>query len=156
MKKFNKVIQVEVSLDTIAQNLLSTMNEAFPHRELVVENIIGSSDAHQLSLLYNSLNGYTNEIDFNVGDIIKPTNVTSYGYWTEEDVNAGSTSCKAIEEAEIIEINIYAPEKLRIKYVTPRKDGTMNVNKTWIRHTECELSIARTQEEVIDAIMDKI
>jgi hypothetical protein len=75
MKKFNKVIQVEVSVDTIAEKLLETMAPDFKHREQVVEAIIGAmvehEELHKIAPLYNALNGFSNDINFKAGDKVK-------------------------------------------------------------------------------------
>jgi hypothetical protein len=138
MKSFNKVIQVEVSVDTIANNLLNTMNDSFPHAEMVVEAIIGSSSNHQLGLLYNSLNGYTNDINFSVGDMIVPKDFKAYGHWEGIDQ---PESYRLVQEAKIIEINIYAQDKVKIQYFTPNSKGTDTTNTKWISHIGCELIV---------------
>lgn len=138
MKAFNKVIQVEVSVDTIANNLLETMLGNFPHRELVVESIIGGASNHQLSLLYNSLNGYTNDINFKVNDIIVPNDFKAYGYWEGADQ---PESYRAIQEAKIIEMNIYAKEKICIEYSVPNSKGESRTSTKWVSHLGCELVI---------------
>jgi hypothetical protein len=72
MKSFNQVITVKVSVDTIAKNLLNQINSDFKHRELIVESIIGGMlNEDVLGYLHNSLNGYTEEINFKVGDKVK-------------------------------------------------------------------------------------
>ena len=138
MKAFNKVIQVEVSVDTIANNLLGTMMDSFPHAELVVETIIGSASTHQLGLLYNSLNGYTNDINFSVGDIIVPKDIKAYAYW--EGIDAPE-SYRVIQEAKIIELNVYAQDKIKIEYSYPNSKGTFSINTKWISHIGCELIV---------------
>jgi hypothetical protein len=135
MKTFNRVIQVEVSIDTIAQNLLSTMVDSNPHREMVVEAIIGSASNHQLGLLYNSLNGYTNDINFKVGDMIVPKDIKVYGFWDGAD---SAESYRAILEAKIVEINVYSQDKIKIEYAYPTNKGTFSTTTKWISHIGCE------------------
>jgi hypothetical protein len=154
MKRFNKVITIEVSVDNIANELRNKLVDSFPHGDLVVETIIGSSNEQQLSLLYNSLNGFTNEIDFKVGDKVRPTNLHSYGFWCQEDIDKNDSSNKRIEEAIIDEIDIYAPKKLKVKFLVPNKDNIMEYRYHTIKHTECEL-IVDSQAQVIEAIVDK-
>ena len=67
MKKFNKTITVQVSVDSIAEKLFAEVNEKFAHRDMLVEAIIGSSNERQLGFIYNSLNGYSNEVNYTVG-----------------------------------------------------------------------------------------
>jgi hypothetical protein len=146
MKSFNKVIQVEVSVDTIAHNLLETMHDSFPHREMVVEAIIGSASNHQLGLLYNSLNGYTNDINFKVGDMIVPKDIKAYGYW---DGVVQSESYRSILEAKIIEIDIYAQDKIKIEYAIPNSKGEFKPATKWISHIGCE-------QVVLSSIIDEV
>ncbi len=136
MKSFNKVITVEVSVDTIANNLLETIHDSHPHREMIVETIIGSANVHQLGLLYNSLNGFTNEINFKIGDIIVPKDIKAYGYWEGKDQ---PQSYNFVQEAKIIEIDIYAKDKIKIEYILPNGKGVKE--SKWISHIGCELIV---------------
>ncbi len=138
MKSFNKVIQVEVSVDTIANNLLSTMVDSNPHREMIVEAIIGSSSNHQLGLLYNSLNGYTNDINFTIGDIIVPNDYKAYGWWEGIDQ---PESYRALQEAKIIDIDIYAKDKICIEYRVPNNKGDFRTSAKWISHIGCQVIV---------------
>ena len=71
MKRFNKTITVEIQVDSIAQQLLSTINPEFKHREELVESIIGTAlNSNSMLYIYNSLNGFTNDINFAVGDTV--------------------------------------------------------------------------------------
>lgn len=71
MQKFTEVIKVEVEVESIHQQLLSTFPEDYKHKEILAHAIIGSSlSANKLGFIYNALNGYSSEIDFNVGDEI--------------------------------------------------------------------------------------
>ena len=78
LKKFNTVIKVEVSVDSIAEQLLSFMKPEEKHKELVTETIIGTLlHENRVGILYNALNGYTNEINFKEGDKIICTEIVN-------------------------------------------------------------------------------
>jgi len=151
MKNFNQSIKVEVSVDSIAKQLLDNMNPEFKHNELVVETLIGrmlSYDKTGISMLYNSLNGYNQEINFEVGNIVKPTNLNKYSYWGTNDEGERVRSSKDIDTAEIVDINPYADNKLEIAYATFDSRGNTITVKEWVNHTQCdkvELELALAQ-----------
>jgi hypothetical protein len=142
MNKFNATISVIVSVDSIANNLLDQMNPAFKHRELVVETLIGrmlSQDKSALSRLYNALNGYLDDINFQVGDVVVTEDVTAYGYWEEPVPGTRQQSRKKVAHATVVEINKHADHTLKVSFEVPKKDGTMELETQWTRHTECKM-----------------
>jgi hypothetical protein len=80
MQKFNQVIKVEINVDSIAKQLLSTHADSFPHAELLTEMIIGTAlETGTIGKIYNALNGYDVLIDFKEGDKMECSE-TYYGY----------------------------------------------------------------------------
>jgi hypothetical protein len=71
MKRFNKSIHIEVSIDSIAQKLLASIDSNNPHAELIVESIISPMSSHEdrvrLGKLFSALSGYREEINFYEG-----------------------------------------------------------------------------------------
>lgn len=144
MRKFNQVITIEVSVDAIAEQLLSAMKDDYKHKELVTESIIGSSfSAGKLGFVYNALNGYTNEIDFKVGDVI----YCKDDYYTYNEIvngvpeRLGGGKRIDIGIAEVIDVNEYADKKLQIRYIvlTHNRTGfSYEYNIVWVKHTECQ------------------
>ena len=137
MKKFNQVISIEVPVDSIAQLLLDNLNPEFKHRELVAEAIVGRMmNDKSLTFLYNSLNGYTCDIDFCVGDVVctTPGNLRVYGYFTPESIEKNDTIYGDILEGVVIEINPYANEKIKIEYKVPNKKGEFDTKTQWVNH----------------------
>jgi hypothetical protein len=132
MKSFDKVIKIEIAANQIAKMLLANMNPEFKHAEIVVESIIGSANDVALGMIYNSLNGYKEEINFEVGDIVQPKDLSDYGYWDGE-----KQSREDIKSATIIEIDVYKEDKLKVSYEKPIQDGSIRVEKTWISHRRC-------------------
>jgi len=150
MKNFNKQIQITVELDTIAQNLLSTMKEDEKYRVLIVEAIIGkmesTNDTTAMTLLYNALNGFTNSVNFKEGDKVICSNEV-YAHWEEEQ----RASMRAIGEAKVIEINEYAKNKVKIEYYLPQSDGSSTKSSSWVSHTQCsKVPVEVTIEELAD------
>lgn len=140
MKSFNQVISVEVSVDSIAQELLNTISPDYAHREILVEGIIGraiSSDKQALAVIFNSLRGYTGEIDFKVGDVVVPGDLRVYAFWTPKSIEENNTVYGEIKSATIVEIDTYANEKLKISYEVPAKDGSVKTETKWYSHLRC-------------------
>ena len=137
MKKFNKVITIEVAVDSIAEQLLSTLSPDFKHRELVVEAIIGTGvDKNTLSYVYNAMNGFSPEIDFKVGDIVMSEH-TEYMYKTEDSRVKGNSQSEAIGQCKVINIDLYTKDKLQVEYVYYNRAGTTEPKTAWVKHTNC-------------------
>lgn len=141
MVKFNESIRITVEVNTIAEMLLAQMSADFKHKEIVVESIIGralASDKSALSRLYNALNGHIPSIDFSIGDMVVPENVTPYAYWSKDDAGVLQRSSKKIVAAKIVEIDLFKDQNIRVEYEAPLRDGTMETSSTWINHTDCK------------------
>ena len=135
MKTFNKQIKVTVELDTIANQLLNTISPENKHRDNIVEAIIGRMDANNdsagMTLLYNALCGFSNDVNFEVGDIVSCTE-SCYGYW-----DGKNESYREIAECKVININIYSKDKLHVEYNIPNKNGNIQTKKMWVSHLNC-------------------
>jgi len=138
MKNFNQVITVQVSVNSIAQQLLDTMSPDFKHRELVTESIIGRMfNDGSLSYLYNSLNGYSASIDFQIGDEVSSADgFRTYGYWTPESIEKGDTCLGYVKSGRVVEINEYSDKKIKIECQVPNKKGGFDVNTQWVNHLD--------------------
>ena len=133
MKKFNKTISIEVSVDSIADNFLSQLNPDFKHKELLAEAVIGSAlEKGNLGFIYNALNGYNNEINFQIGDKII---CTSNAYiWNQEKQKSEYTK---IGECVVREVNVYSSSKLKVEYSYINKEGELITDIDWVNHTNC-------------------
>lgn len=141
MKQFNQVISIEVSVDSIANNLLSQFKEDFKHKELVTEAIIGRAlavDNGMLSTVFNALNGFDGSINFQIGDVVRPKELYAYGYWTPESIEKGSSVHAYIESAKVVDINLYSDKKLKLEYSVPQKDGKFKTETEWYSHRKCD------------------
>lgn len=97
LKKFNKTIRVEVSLDSIAQKLFDSLKDDV-NKHLITEQIIGVLDnVDRIDSLYNALNGVIPTIDFSVGDPVL----------CEEKYHNGKERV-TIGEATVVEIDEFA------------------------------------------------
>lgn len=116
MKKFNQIIEVQVSIDDIADKLLSTIDKSNPHSELIAETIIGNlaniTDKIGISQLYTALNGYTNDINFQENQHVI-CNDTYYGY----DPISEKIGRYFINDCVILKIDKYKRDNVLVSYV---------------------------------------
>ena len=117
MKIYNKVIEITVSVDTIAARLLDSMKES-PIAKNIVEAVIGTalSTGRGLDKLYNALCGFTNELAYKVGDEI------AVHCEAEAIHNCHPELHKEYYRAEIIGVNEYdiLPLDVRVAYVNSK------------------------------------
>ena len=138
MKKFNKVIAIEVEVDSIAQQLLSMFNKEEKHAEITTEAIIGNLVAKErVSDLYNAMNGYTTSINFKIGEVVLTSNLNCWCYPTEESRTNGSSESLKIEQATIVDIDEYADRQLKVSYFAPNKKGNEEERSEWVRAKNC-------------------
>lgn len=132
MKSFNKTITVEVSVDDIATKLLDTISDSFPHREMLVETIIAIGlQASSLNYLYNSLNGYTNDINFEVGQYVVCSETKYQPYHPNKPSNKDYVP---IGECKIVEINPFSTSKVYVEYTGYNKNGETTIEHSWVSH----------------------
>jgi len=152
MKTFTEVIKVEVPVNALAQKLLATMQD-FEHGTTVVESIISCMlKGNNLLYLYNSLHGFTNEINFSVGQEITCSD-TSYQYeeilpLTLEVISnvvepvlkpsKSIRSYKPIGNCVIVKIDLYIPNKIQVKFDTFDIDGQPTTDTEWVNHLHCD------------------
>ena len=138
MKKFNKNIKIEVSVDMIAEQFLATINAEEKHRELIAEAVIGNLESkNRLGGLYNALNGFNPTINFAVGDVVIPEDISAYGYWTPKSIEEKNSCYQKIAEAKVISIDEYADKTLLIEFPVPKKNGSMTMQQERVNHTNC-------------------
>jgi len=138
MKRFNKTINVEVEVDSIAEKLLSMFNKDEKHSEITTEAIIGNLVAKErISDLYNAMHGYTSKLNFQVGEVVITENLTCWCYPTEESRIKGSSESMKIDQATIVDIDEYADRQLKVSYFAPNKKGNEEERSEWVRVKNC-------------------
>jgi hypothetical protein len=136
MKQFNKTISIEVSVDSIANMLLSNMKEDFKHKDIVVEAIIGAGvEKGGLSYVYNALAGFSNAINFAVGEMVV-CKETAYVY--QHNQEKIQRSPRVIGDAKVIEINEFADRKVRVEFIGINSNGEPTTYEEWVSHTSCD------------------
>lgn len=130
MKQFNQSIQIEISVDSIANQLLDQFKDDFKHREIVVEAIIGralAEDKNALGIIYNSLGGFKREVNYQIGENVATESLYAYAYWNGESHSRGE-----IKSAMVVKVDPYASRPIKVQYEVPKKDGTWNLETEWV------------------------
>ncbi len=138
MRKFNQTISIEIEVDTIASQLLNTINPEFKHREPVVEAIIGTAlnNKETLSHIYNAMNGHLPEINYKVGDVILCKSST-YMYLSEQSRAKGDSERSELGKCVIVDINPYRTEPLCVEYDFYHSDGSVTRDTRWVAMRYC-------------------
>lgn len=137
MKKFNQTISVEVSVDSIAEKLWSTFDPNFAHAELLTESIIGSNlESGKLGYVYNALNGFNNDIDFQVGQTVD-CKESIYSWVLDQSTGSYKREYMSLGKATIVEINLYKSDKLLVEYNTLNSKGDHITETKWVDHRAC-------------------
>lgn len=153
---FDQVIKIEVEVNDIFNKLRDEFPSDYKHRDLVAHAIIGTAVNNQtLGYLYNALNGYTPLIDFQVGDMVECTEEERCERY---DGNLSGDTMLATEAAldpeykakwmtrdvaigvcEVIEINLYSAQKLKVRFTEDHKwnVGQKVENEEWVSHKNC-------------------
>lgn len=138
MKKFNSTISIEIEVDAIANKMLSTMEESNPHKEMITETIITSMVmSGHIGLLYNNLNGWTNELDFKEGQLVSAkTNTYDYSIVSKAE-EAMDIKMKDYEIglATVVQIDIKrSSEKIRVSFDGIDSKGNPEKKYKWVNH----------------------
>jgi hypothetical protein len=137
LKKFNQQIQITVEVDSIAEKLMGTFPEDYKHKEELTETIVGSMlTMGHIGYLYNSLNGFNNDIDFKVGDKV----VCESKKWTNTptEVEGKFTDVQQpIGECEVVAINLFSDNKLCVQYNKLNSRGEAVTDTNWVSHKKC-------------------
>ena len=132
MKRFNKQIEISFSVDTVAEMLLAKIDTSFPHKELLVENIIApmvvngnSGDSKRLGSIISALFGVKKELDFNVGDRMFCTDTY---YANNEYHKKGSCTILEVEPHK-------DGDEIKIEYKRLQRDGEYKTDTSWVSPT---------------------
>jgi len=136
---FNQTISIEVSLDDIYRKLMGTFPEDYKHKEILSHAIVGSAMEYGgIGFIYNALNGYTNDVDFKVGDIVVCTSQDRKVYTSvTEEGKRPDWNWRAIGDCQVIEINMYKRSKLRVEFQQINSEGKSEVTSAWVDHKKC-------------------
>jgi hypothetical protein len=136
LPKFDQVIKIEIEVQSIHEKLLNELPEDYKHRAILAHAVIGSAAQNGgLNYIYNALCGFTNDVDFKVGDNVICTEIDKYerydanieaedGSSLIHDINVHAQDYKPkwkartvkIGECSVKSINLYASNKLEVEY----------------------------------------
>ena len=85
--------------------------------------------------MYNALNGYNNDIDFKVNDIIICSEKT---YNRVEEDGEYVEKYVAVGECRVIEVDIYRSDKLKVEYNKTDSLGNTKLETRWVSHSRCD------------------
>lgn len=140
LPKFNEVISIQIEVSAIYDKLIETFPVDYKHKELLSHAIVGSSLSRgNLGYIYNALNGFTNDIDFKVGETVICSEESRWERYdankeneygspillsiTDEKTPVGGDKPKwkarqvPIGECVIESIDIYKNDKLNIEFI---------------------------------------
>lgn len=136
---FNQTISIEVDVDTIHQKLMGTFPEDYKHKEILSHAIVGSAMEHGgIGFIYNALNGYTNDVDFGIGEVVECTSKDRIVYTPSTPEKKANWEYAPIGQCTIVAINIYNTRKLRVEFISDKRDGSgTEVKREWVDHKTC-------------------
>lgn len=162
LPRFEQEISIVLPVEMIYRKMLETLPVEYKHRETLAHAIIGSTVGNgKVAYIYNALAGFTNEIDFQIGDRVACTSKDrqeSYDYNLEssdgEEKPAGieikerdGTAYKpnwsvrdvAIGDCEVVEIDMYSDKKLKVQFIQDKRyNGGKETVTEWVNHKTCQ------------------
>ena len=153
MKAFNKTITVEVSLDSIAQNMLGKMDKSVINASEIIETILETIPLEKVQYLYNSLNGFSNEINVKVGEMFYCNNRIYHPNHPIVKENDLKDKYMEIGNCVIVEIGLYSKNKVEVECDFWGRDG-VGKDKFWVRHQSLE--VYREDEVIYEDNNDKV
>lgn len=139
---FNEVIKIEVEVQSIYEKLLATFPEDYKHKEILSHAIIGAANTHGgIGYIYNALSGFTNEIDFKVGDVVLCTEQERNEFIEGDDVMVRHRKTKSVEIGKCVikEINLYKSDKILVEFTEAYNydDSGTRTTTSWVSHKNC-------------------
>lgn len=135
---FNQTISIEVDVDSIHQKLMETFPEDYKHKEILSHAIVGSAMEHGgIGFIYNAMNGYTNDVDFKVGELVNCTSQVKREYIPSTPETKANRIMKEVGNCEIVDINLYKTDKLCVKFMQHNYEGQSEEVTRWVNHKTC-------------------
>jgi hypothetical protein len=158
MPRFTDSITITVDVDTIFEKLLGQLPEDLKSREILAHAVVGSAvENGTISYIYNALNGYTNEINFEVGNMVVCTETERHERYdanlededgkrrpnveftpTEDYKPNWKRRSVQVGECKVLEINLYKKDKLKVQFQSAAYSGDkMETKEVWVSHKAC-------------------
>jgi hypothetical protein len=147
MRTFNKTVNIQFSIDSVANMLLEKIGPEFPHRELLVESIItplvvngSSNDEKRLGLMLSAMFGHKNELDFSNGQRLYCTD----SVYVKNDY-------KEIGFCTVLEVEPYRDDtQVKISFMKP---GETKEQTKWVRSSHLR-NLTTEEDDHIQAGID--
>lgn len=135
---FNRTISIEVDVDDIHKKLMGTFPEDYKHKEILSHAIVGSAMEYGgIGFIYNALNGYTNDVDFGIGEVVNCTSKDKREYIPSTPETKANRIMKEVGNCEIVDINLYKTNKLCVKFMQDDYEGQPEEVTRWVDHKTC-------------------
>ena len=138
MKKFNQTITIEVSVNSIAQNLLGKMDKSTVNADSIVETLMEIVPLEKMQYLHNVLNGFTNEIDVKVGEMFYCNHKLYHPNHPIVKENDLKDKYIEIGNCVVTNINLYTKDKVEVEYEFWSRDGIQK-ERFWVNHQLLEV-----------------
>ena len=147
LKKFNQSIQITIEVDQIAKMLLSKMGADATHKELIVETVIGSMmhSPKGLTPLYNSLNGWENELDFQEGQEVMVKYRDLCCPWAHEAYRIDKYDM--LVKCKIGSIDVFRGREIELEYIYLNEEGKEKKGTTMVIKSDIQASYSHELEQ---------
>lgn len=152
LNKFNKSIEIVVSVDSIAARLASMMNPENPHTNLLVNVIIGQAisngQMHDLGRIFNAMNGHIDKLDFEIGqELFCTEDVHSYLF-------SKGGSRHAIGPCKVLVADpLRNRDQILIEYTVMNYQGRVNTDTRWVSPTDLR-ALAESEPEQLERAIE--
>lgn len=136
MKKFNKVVSVDMSADVIAEMFLNSQAFLFDNKETFIECIVGTAiEKGTLGTILGGFMGVVPKCKYAVGtDII--CNNNTYDFHTIESQEKNDSVRRVIGAAIIIDTDVYSDKPYHIEYWKTHNNGNTYLSTEWVRENQ--------------------
>ena len=136
MKKFNKVVSVDMNADAITEMFLNSQAFLFDNKEAFIECIVGTAiEKGTLGTILGGFMGVTPKCNHAVGTEINCSGYT-YDYTTAESIEKNDSVRRVIGIATIIDTDPYADKCYHIEYGKINSKGDFYMYSEWVRERD--------------------
>ncbi len=132
MKKFNKVVSVDMSADSVARMFLDSQAFDFENKESFIETIVGTAiEKGTLGTIIMGFMGSVPECPLQIGQDVWCSN-SVWDYHTENSRELGNSEARDIGFATIVGVNPYARECYQIQFTRTKSSGDTYLHLDWV------------------------
>jgi len=136
MKKFNKVVSVDMSADSVAKMFLDSQAFLFENKETFIEAIVGTAiEKGTLGTIIMGFMGTSPTCKYPVTTEVICNGYT-YDYSTIESIENNDSVRRVIGIATIIDADPYADKCYHIEYWKTNNKGEAYLYSEWVRERD--------------------